>query len=509
MKIEILRGAEAVELLRDDGFVFAWSQLAAACPWTTSLQEPPFVRTWYSVYSHRYEPVLIIGRNQQDGLEGLLTLASENGQLVAAGTHHAEYQTWLALPGAGNAFMEQAVENLSTQFPGRRLRLQFLPGDAPTRWATEGRWRSRCDLIANPRGLIALGTGAELQASLRKKSNRSRISRLERAGPLSLEVVREPDRLDEVLPAVMEFCDLRQGAIYNDTPFAGDPHKRVLYRALMRIPGFLHITVLKAGEQIVSAHFDMRNRDTALLGLIAHSPFVAQHSPGKLHLLLLGLELLKEGIPTYDLTPGGEYKDRFATHYDQAHILTVSFGRNAAWQYRARRTAVKAVRQVCAGLGVDPEKLKRQLAMRKGRITSGHEDLATFEWSREQIARLPGERDQGPLCRNSLRDLLDYQPGPAFPLPRDQFWREALARFEAGCTLLTARIEGRVATLAWLRMPDSGSQTIFVQSLPSVVEFAFAHVNLILRLAAAEPRAERILLEVPQRFRDAVPETRA
>jgi len=315
--------------------------------------------------------------------------------------------------------------------------------------------------------------------------------------------------LDEVLPAVMEFCDLRQGAIYNDTPFAGDPHKRVLYRALMRIPGFLHITVLKAGEQIVSAHFDMRNRDTALLGLIAHSPFVAQHSPGKLHLLLLGLELLKEGIPTYDLTPGGEYKDRFATHYDQAHILTVSFGRNAAWQYRARRTAVKAVRQVCAGLGVDPEKLKRQLAMRKGRITSGHEDLATFEWSREQIARLPGERDQGPLCRNSLRDLLDYQPGPAFPLPRDQFWREALARFEAGCTLLTARIEGRVATLAWLRMPDSGSQTIFVQSLPSVVEFAFAHVNLILRLAAAEPRAERILLEVPQRFRDAVPETRA
>ena len=58
----------------------------------------------------------------------------------------------------------------------------------------------------------------------------------------------------------------------------------------------MHVTVFKAGDRLLGAHIGVRNKDEVMLGVVAHSPFLAEHSPGKLHILQLGLMLHNQGF---------------------------------------------------------------------------------------------------------------------------------------------------------------------------------------------------------------------
>ncbi len=294
-----------------------FGDLYAKCPWGTVFQSEGFVTTWYSTYGDQFVPVIVVGTNNDGELAGLFTLAisSDSEMLEMAGTVHTEYRTWLADPQDGNTFIESALLKLSEQFPNQSLTLSFFSPPAPLEWTKPGStWGSRCYIKPIPCGIMAIGDGRVFRERLRKKNEKYHLNRLRRLGDLRFDQIEDPEELEAIFDEIMAFANLRLKAIHNATDLEHSPHKKSFYKNMMRMPGLLHATVMRLDGQIVSAQINMHNRDQVFLGLITHSPFYAKASPGALHMLMLGVELAKQGIPELDLTPGGDHKDRYATH---------------------------------------------------------------------------------------------------------------------------------------------------------------------------------------------------
>ena len=97
----------------------------------------------------------------------------------------------------------------------------------------------------------------------------------------------------------------------------------------------------------------------AHLGILTHSPMLARHSPGKLHLLRLAEHLLGEGTDVLDLTPGRDpWKERFANEHD--NVAEVVF--HSSVLGRVRVDAVERLsassRRFAAMSGVRPTKAR-------------------------------------------------------------------------------------------------------------------------------------------------------
>jgi len=59
MPVGILRGHESLSKLSDPAFVRSWQLVYGQCTWGNVFQSPAFARTWYSLCSQSYEPVLV------------------------------------------------------------------------------------------------------------------------------------------------------------------------------------------------------------------------------------------------------------------------------------------------------------------------------------------------------------------------------------------------------------------------------------------------------------------
>jgi CelD/BcsL family acetyltransferase involved in cellulose biosynthesis len=90
---------------------------------------------------------------------------------------------------------------------------------------------------------------------------------------------------------------------------------------------------MRSGDRFIAGHFGLRNGRQLMLGILSHSPFLAEFSPGRFHIWYMALELARQGIHEIDLTPGGdEYKQKLATHTEQAYTITVYFDRTEYWR---------------------------------------------------------------------------------------------------------------------------------------------------------------------------------
>ncbi|NQT53539.1 GNAT family N-acetyltransferase, partial [bacterium] len=347
MNVELACHDDAAARLRDPSFRESWAALHARCPWATGFQSPGFGLAWYDSYAEAFTPMLLASRSADGSLAGLLALAEEKatGRLVVAGDRQAEYRGWLAEPDDADAFIQAALAALA----GRSLFFGYLPPGTPTGWVTEEPARSVCELEAHPRPLMRLGDPDAIARSLRKKSNRSRLNRLARIGEVRLEQITDPAAFAPLLDELAALYDLRQGAAYNKVAFRDDPHKRAFHVRLHAEPGLLHATVLWAGDQLAAAHVGVRSGPEVHLGIIAHSPRLAMHSPGKLLLLLLAERLGSEGVETLDITPGGaEYKERFANDHDQVHLLAVHGTPRQRTMHRVVRGLERTARRALA-----------------------------------------------------------------------------------------------------------------------------------------------------------------
>ncbi len=459
--IRVHRGKEAVALMSDPAFRQKWAALYEACSYGTCFQDIPFVTTWYRSYAERFEPVLVAGEVEESSLNGLLTVAlsKENNTLVPAGTDHAEYQVWLARDGQSDEFIESALNCLGREFPAAQLRFRYLPPGTPLAWCD--RWTGQCHLRSVPRPLMSTRPGNTVAESLRKRSMRSRLNRLERMGKVSFNRIVDPEEFASALDEIIPFHDFRQGAAHLNFPFSSDRLKKPFYLAIMEHPNLLHVTVLRLNSRIAAAHIGLRNKEQVSLGILAHSPMFSQYSVGKFHILLLGLCLQKEGLVDLDLTPGGEqYKERFASHHDEAYLLDVLL--------RPSR-----VRQLRLHLG-DPMRFNAFTRLRAREIVARVQhkakwikwlrmpgelirQLKTAAWNTKEICLYSCNRTGVEIAqphttirRDCLRDLLLFEPVEPWQQPQYEFLREAADRLKNGCHVYTYVMDGRLVHYGWL-----------------------------------------------------------
>ncbi len=360
MKIEVLMGPEAEMLLDDAEFRRKWRTLYEKCPWGSVFQGEDFVITWYKTYKSQYTPIVVTGVDSNRELSGLFTLAlgAGSGTLVVAGSNQAEYQAWLATQHDGNEFIESALEKLRKKFPSQSITLLFMLPTVPVEWTEPGnRWSDNCHVRTLPRGLMEIGDGSNFKDTLRKKKQ-SKINRLKRLGNLRLDRIQTPAELEAIFDEVICYQALRLRGVQNLPVVEHDPLKKDFHMNLIKLPRMVHATALRVDGKLVSAQIHKYNKEQVMLDLITHSPVYARYSPGELHLLMVGMELAKEEIPYFDLTPGGNYKNRYATHHDNIHIITVFFNRSHCVRYKLKRKIAEAAKRAIRMFNVTPEQAR-------------------------------------------------------------------------------------------------------------------------------------------------------
>lgn len=337
-QISLLRDAEVHLALRDTEFQAQWQTLFDACPHATFFQSVAFASAWYGAYGDVWRPVVAVQRDSRGVLSGLWPLAHDPRRklLVHVGAHQAEYHLWLARSGEDVQFICGAWKALTEQLEFAHLRLRYLP----ERTLFEALQRARAPGMGvlarrHPRPLEPLDPGV-IRASQLKKSNRSRLNRLNCNGTLHFRRLRSAEQFDAVLDTLIEQYDTRQQDLRRGKPFAMDPHKRAFYRALLiNAPHDTYLTVSFLDNAPVAAFVGLCSGTTVHLALLMHAARFARHSPGKLHLLNLAEYLIADGRQVLDLTPGTDpWKARFAQTYDD--VMDVELHRSAWPLWRAR-----------------------------------------------------------------------------------------------------------------------------------------------------------------------------
>ena len=467
MKIDVLSGSEANTWIKQQANREKWKDLYNRCPWGTVFQCEEFVLPWYDAYHSQYTPIIVCSTGANGELAGLLTLAVANDstELSVAGGGQAEYQTWLADPRDESSFIEAALQKLSEHFPKSTLRFLFVPPLTPLKWAGSGPWAHRCELRHFPRPLMSTKDAAVFKELLGKKRYKSRLNRLARTGEVRLERITCPQELDAIFDQVVSYGSFRHAAIHDVAP-RREPLKKPFYLAMMAAPRLLHVTVLRVGDEIFSSHIGIYNRDQVLLGMIAHSPFFARYSPSKLHVFMLGEELAKEGISALDLTPGGEYKDKFATHYDDTHVLTVFFDARQLFKYKVKRKLIVGAKHGLQVMKVTPQQAKDGAAQihhkwthtkvtklppkvlkvaRKRLWTTMEMRIYSYDVELAQRLRVPQL-----MNRDCLPDLMAYQPAEAWQMRLSSFLKRVLTGLEHGNHVYTRVEDGRLVHYGWL-----------------------------------------------------------
>ncbi len=464
--LKIIAGQSVTAQLADADFRRQWTELQNECPWATSMQSLTFVAAWYDFYGSLYRPVLVTAYDAKNKLVGLLPLAVElsSARLVVAGDYLCEYDTWLAAAD-NDQFITEALSALEKEFPNSVLQFLFLAADTPLGWLKENDyWNQRCVLRQVSRPLLQLDDRADLQAVLDKKKNRTRLKQMGRAGAIEFVQITEPDEFEAVFDTVKTFGDLRLSAVHRVAP-KSDPNKKMFYLELFKAK-LLHITLLKVGGRIASAHFNTYNRDQVLLGVTALSPFFAKHSPSKFHITMLGLELSKLGVKACDLTPGGGYKDGHANSHDEVHVLTVYFNRASRRRFALQRQLTAATKKLLELTKINQENLSERLYDTRHKLKFANagnifsklaakvktaeqkkREMRVYTFDVEKIAALP---NPGLMKRNCLEDLLKYEPTESWHLTPSAFHRLSIDRLSEGSHVYTKVEAGKLVHYGWL-----------------------------------------------------------
>lgn len=429
--------------------------LCRDCPWATCFQGWAFITTWYRCYQATSEPVLLYCEDGER-LTGFFALARDRqtGRLAVAGDHQAEYQGWLALPDDGDSFLQAALSTIGERYRPDQLRLRYLPAKAPMGWIeTPLASGALVERRLHQRPLFSLADPKAIKDSLRKKANKSRLNRLKRQGEVTLRHLETRPALEAVIDEIIEGYDLRQGAANGVCPFTDDAQKRRFHLDLMAHPGLMQASVLTVGDRIAAAHLGLHDGDSVAVGVFGHAPAFGKHSPGKFLMLMLGAELAELGKAWLDLTPGGAWKDRFATDHDQVLEVTVFFTRSLARKRQATETVLAAARSSLALVGATPDDARRfarnfSLGPLFGQNRAAGAP-ALYYRPCSGAAGSPGDdAETSDIARNRTRDLLRFDPKDGTQ-SRKAFLAAAEAHLANGDHLYSRIDDGRLTQAVW------------------------------------------------------------
>jgi CelD/BcsL family acetyltransferase involved in cellulose biosynthesis/GNAT superfamily N-acetyltransferase len=467
--IAVLRdGKEVLDLFGHRDLQSKLRRLHERCPWATRFQSWEFLMIWYQCYSTKFDPIIIY-QADDDHLTGFFALARDKQDLriVPAGDHQAEYQCWLAEPECSDGFLQAALKLLRQRYMLNRLTLKYLPAQAPTEWARAildcG---ARARLRPHSRPILGLQDPKHIDKALKKKSNKSRLNRLKQRGDVRLRCLTSSADLKEVIDRISDYYDLRQGAMNSVCPFREDSNKKQFYLDLMNCKGLLHASVLTVGDEIAAAHLGIQDGDTVAVGVYSYAPSLARHSPGKFLMLMLASELASQGIQNIDLTPGGAWKDRFATKHDEVLEVTIFFRAADSRREQAAEVALAVARASLAMVGLSPMDARRLVrTLRRVSPSKLFKRAKTILWEDREFRiyyyDAASARRLEPVAgfaRDRIHDLLCFEPSESWQ-SRQGFLAKCESRLASGNHVYTRVEDGRLVHFGWL--VDDQSQSFF------------------------------------------------
>lgn len=500
LAISVLLGEDAFRWLESRENRDAWDALYRTCLWSTVYLSRDFFQVWAAHYGDEWNPVLILGKDRGGTVRGVAPLATRSDLLTGAGAQQAEYQGWLSSNGDAEGFLRGALERLFRTFPGRRLRLSYLPPAMPVQ-AVQGACREFPRIVtrSHSRPLLRLDPGS-LQKVLSKKNNRSKLNRLNRRGDMEIRGFDTAEELASVLDQIISMYDFRQGAVNDSTPFAEDERKRAFLLDWMRaVPSQLHASCMTLDGRPVAAHIGANSSAETHLAILAHSPLYSPFSPGKLHLYQSALLLAQEGREWLDLTPGGDpWKERFATDHDAVLELTGFSSSLEAIRFRVLERIGAIARTLLLKTGLSPSAVKSFLArlrnMRPALLFPRRSECRIYRLEREHFTA----DDSDGVRINALDQLLRYEPAPGGQ-NRKNFLSTALSRLESGATVYSIADDQKLICHGWItentgelfipevnqpfRCPDSGT-LVYGLSLPTDAERSLSCTKMLQKILA-------------------------
>lgn len=506
MALNIIRGKEAHGIIENSDFLAQWQRLHEVCPWATPYQGSEFVSTWYQAYKDRYEPLIVYATDDAKELNGLIPMAMETsiGRVVVAGAHQCEYQAWIARPTQSDSFMESALRSIARETEIDFLSLKYVPPGTPIDWASSSDGKSWiCERKQHARPIIRLEDPSRVAEYIQKKKSRRSTknywNRLKRIGELRLDQIHDAQQLTPIFDRLISFYDTRQGAANNSVPFLDDANKKPFHLDLLQSAGLLHLTVLWAGDELISALFGIADGKTYSLAMPMFSPVYADYSPITLHLLAVVERLQQQGFSMLDLTPGGDpFKERFASDHDSVSTLEFYFRRRDWVRHRIQTESEAIVRRGLRLVGIDPKSARQQwnrvsripiiawpsIAIRKLfsliRRARSTAELRIYAFGKEAALAV---EDSRLMSRDHLADLLAFQAKEIWQT-RQNFLSESLKNIEAGHHFYTRVENGRLQHFGWLIENQKANH------FPEVgQEFEFPHGSAVLYNFYTDPRS--------------------
>ena len=461
MHVELFHDTDARNLIDDPSFIQSWHDLCHKCPTATSFQSPSFVRAWFHCYSEHWRPIVVLSREKDGDLSALWILANslDARKITHPGAHQSEYQTWIAKTGADIDFFSAAWAEITRQLPLSSLKIKYFPNAELARAIQKSPKTSRiCIVNYHKRPLLELNTD-NIEASFKKKANKSRLNRLKKQGEIQFRRIATREELDAVFDQLIAFYDFRQGATHNSIPFRSDPCKRAFLSNLLADPeNRAYVTTTLLDGQPIAAFWGAVSSGIVHLGMLIHSPFYAENSPGKLHIMQLSKHLAEHGKQTIDLTPGGDtWKERFANIHDE--VAEIDIFKTA----RARLIALLFIKtqlyckRCINAAGLSTSAIKSYFWMfRKITPKSVARKLCDWAYTKRELRIYRCERGlsdritSNDMIRcNSLPDLISFEPGETWQTSRS-FLTAALHRIENGESAFTISINKKLAASGWL-----------------------------------------------------------
>lgn len=452
--------------------ILDWQQLAQSCPWTTPYLLPDFARMWLQIYTD-WEPLLIINRDSEGQLRGILPLAKQGEHVTGMGAHQAEYQGWLCHGDEIAVSLDQMLEALFGEFPRAHLRLRYVDLALPTSEVYAGlNSRPNMTVTGHSRPLMELDAQS-LAATLRKSSNRSKLNRLRRLGTLEFLADEPGADVASLLDQVIALYDLRQGAVNGTSPFHEDQDKRLFHLNWLKGHGSgLLFYRLMLDDKVIGALLGVAHGHMVSNAIVASSATLAKHSPGKLIIYMAAEHMLERGFKWLDLTPGGDaWKDRFATCQDQ--VLQISaWADNASLKRLHRRERIEhAAGNLLRFTGLKPQQVRSfagKVAHKTRHPTATTRHLAslmpqTIEYrvyrladnlERRNSQQLPAQTIEPSI--DSAEDLLLFDSA-AVGCRRQDFLAAALERLERGQHCYTIVENGRLVHYGWRAAKQASS----------------------------------------------------
>jgi hypothetical protein len=451
--IRLLEGDEVLQLLENTEFFEKLNTLYQESTGITIFQSPGFIKSWYLIKNPEFAPIMVINETSSK-LEGAVFLAvkkeddgqikRKNSKIVGLGEYDAEYQTWLVKEGEEKAFLPGAFDQIFNAYPNCKVVFRFIPHAKSLAWIKENPIYDKFSVVQPFRRPMMQMSHPDFKPLFKKRHLKAKLNRFGRAGKMEFEEITEIERFIEVYDEVMVLYDFRQGALFNKTPSVSNPLRRPLFISLFE-QNLLHVSILKLDGEITSCIIGMKSKNWMhLSGLVTYSPFYSKHSPGLVHLYLLGQYLEDQGYEYFDLSPGDDgYKERLATNADEVYELSVCRDR----VFKSKRKLRKKFHAWLLSKGIRPMSFNVQVQRSKHLIK-----VKLGALKKRFLPPKGNQRDHvsAPvqLEKNNIRHLLAFED--KLGISRWEFLSDAFKRVESGEEFYSWKDGTRLLACVWI-----------------------------------------------------------